>query len=597
MAERIRFLAVNSHRIASMKHQARPHKNSPAVIAALLALSVCTAARGDVKITGLNDAQETNVRAFLRLDDLDCTAGAWEIDSLTRTAPAQIRDALEALGHYRATVTITPGKGKGTCWRKLIDVQPGPLTTYALVRVAVEGEGRDNPDIKKLLANTPIKTGAPVHHGRYETFKRRLRSLVAERGFFDAQLSSSEVVVANDKRSAQATLVIDSGRRYRFGAVDFGEPVLDEPIFRRLLALQEGEPYDARKIAATHRNFLESGYFQFVNVVVDPTVAEDFVVPVRIESTAAKARLYSGGVGYATDIGPRFQLNYRNRRINRRGHTLDGKLQLSPAQSLLAMEYRLPFGDDRRDTLSLRTGVAQEDTQTSESKSYEIVLRQTRALDSGWLRSAYVSGRREFYKISDQVSNSTLVVPGIQYSRLTEKTEPRPKKGYRLSVDLRGTSTFLGSDTTFVQLRGDARHIMSLGERTRLLSRASIGATGLDALSELPPSARFFVGGDNSVRGYAYESLGPVDDDGIVIGGANLLVGSLEIDYRLSERWAIAAFADSGSAFNDTDLTFSTGIGVGLRLLTPIGPVRIDVASPLDLERDYRLHISIGSDL
>lgn len=572
-------------------------RSIPAGCLAAAALVTAPGAAAELRLEGLDDAQAVNVRAYVRLHDLACDAPEWEVASLARAAPAQALTALEALGHYRATAQLRDDPRKRNCWQKTLQVQPGPVTVYTKANVAVRGPAAEHPEVMRLLSGTPLKIGAPVHHGRYETFKRRLRSLLAERGFFDAKVDKAAVTVASDGGGAQVELVIDSGERYVFGAIDIGDPVLEPAVYRTLITVKAGEPYDARKIATTHRNFLDSGYFQFVNVTADPAEARDRKVPVTIEATAAKARVYTGGVGYATDIGPRFRLNYRNRRINRRGHTLDGRAQWSPVQSLIGAEYRLPFGDDRRDALSLRTGIAVEDTQTSESESYELVLRQTRAMGDGWLRSLFIDARREFYTIGTDDANSTLVIPGMTWSRISERLDPRPASGHRLSVELRGTSDFLGSDTSFVQAKLDARYIRSFGARTRLLSRLSLGTTGKDTLLELPPSVRFYAGGDGSVRGYAYESLGPRDSEGNVIGGSHLVTGSLELDYRLSDSWAVAAFVDSGSAFNDSTPEFSTGAGLGVRWLTAVGPVRIDVATPFDLDRSVRLHLSIGGDL
>ena len=100
------------------------------------------------------------------------------------------------------------------------------------------------------------------------------------------------------------------------------------------------------------------------------------------------------------------------------------------------------------------------------------------------------------------------------------------------------------------------------------------------------------------MRGYDYESLGPVDENGDVIGGSYLLDGSVEIDRLLGEKWTIAAFVDSGSAFNDSEIEFSTGAGIGIRWYSPLGPLRLDVAHPFDdPDNDYRIHISLGPDL
>ena len=139
--------------------------------------------------------------------------------------------------------------------------------------------------------------------------------------------------------------------------------------------------------------------------------------------------------------------------------------------------------------------------------------------------------------------------------------------------------------------------ILPLGEKTRLISRGQLGATGLGELFELPPSLRFFTGGDNSVRGYEYNSIGEEDENGVVQGGINLLVGSLEIDHPVKGNWFTAVFIDTGTAF-DNDPDFKQGAGVGIRWRSPIGPIRLDAAKPLNQSEDkYTLHFSVGVDL
>jgi translocation and assembly module TamA len=130
----------------------------------------------------------------------------------------------------------------------------------------------------------------------------------------------------------------------------------------------------------------------------------------------------------------------------------------------------------------------------------------------------------------------------------------------------------------------------------RVLSRAAAGWTWRQKFSDLPPSIRFFAGGDNSVRGYDYESLGP-ERNGEVIGGERLLTGSVEFDVLLRERWSAALFTDAGSAFDDSP-ELSRSVGVGLRWYSPLGPLRLDLAHPLDdVERSFRIHVSLGPDL
>ena len=167
-----------------------------------------------------------------------------------------------------------------------------------------------------------------------------------------------------------------------------------------------------------------------------------------------------------------------------------------------------------------------------------------------------------------------------------------------MSLDLRGAHEKLLSDTTYFQAVASAKWITPLGNATRLLARTDLGATVTQDFSALPATARFFTGGDTTVRGYGFETIGPVDEQGNVTGGKHLAVFSLEADWLIAGNWAVAAFIDSGSSFNDTDVDFKTGVGLGVHWYSPFGPVRLDVGHPLDNpDENYRLHITFGPDL
>ena len=174
----------------------------------------------------------------------------------------------------------------------------------------------------------------------------------------------------------------------------------------------------------------------------------------------------------------------------------------------------------------------------------------------------------------------------------------RPTNGYRLGVELSGANDSLGSDTTFAQAQASAKWIKSFGNRTRLLLRAQLGFTWHSDFIELPPSVRFFAGGDNSIRGFEFESLGPVDENGDVIGGDRLAVASIEYEVPFSASWSGAMFIDSGNAFTGSDFNARTGAGFGVRWRSPLGPIRFDIAWPVnDAEKGPRLHVSLGADL
>jgi translocation and assembly module TamA len=174
----------------------------------------------------------------------------------------------------------------------------------------------------------------------------------------------------------------------------------------------------------------------------------------------------------------------------------------------------------------------------------------------------------------------------------------RPKRGWRASLDVQGAYSALLSDLSFIRIRAEGKWIASPGPG-RFLTRTELGATETDDFGRLPAAYRFFAGGDQSVRGYAYESLGPENADGEVIGGRYLATGSLEYEHPVKGNWSAAIFADAGNALNGLTGDVKTSLGVGVRWQSPVGPLRLDLAFPVrDSDADLvRLHFSMGPEL
>jgi len=204
----------------------------------------------------------------------------------------------------------------------------------------------------------------------------------------------------------------------------------------------------------------------------------------------------------------------------------------------------------------------------------------------------------EDFEVADQAGTSRLLMPGTLWSRVRGDNALRPANGWRIEFELRGAADNLGSDTTFVQNVSSGKWIKSLESKARLIASAKLGLTAVDNFDDLPPSVRFFAGGDNSIRGYDFQSLGPTDDAGKVIGGRGLALASFEYEHPIRNRWSFATFVDAGNAFNQRDFDVKVGAGIGARWQSPLGPIRIDVGFPVN-ETDHspRLHITLGPDL
>jgi translocation and assembly module TamA len=256
-------------------------------------------------------------------------------------------------------------------------------------------------------------------------------------------------------------------------------------------------------------------------------------------------------------------------------------------------------GGSRSEWLNFDAGIEREDTDTSESKRLELGARRVHERRGDWTRTELLSLRVEDFAVAEQQSRARLLMPGIDWTRIRADNEIRPARGSKISLELRGANDNLVSDTNFVQFVTQGRWIWSTRRNQRFLVRGQVGATAEREFAELPASVRFFAGGDNSVRGYKFEALGPLDADGNVIGGSSLATGSFEFEQPLRQRWSLAFFVDAGNAFEGSNIDAKTSAGIGGRWQSPLGPIRIDLARPLndDTADKWRVHVSLGPDL
>jgi translocation and assembly module TamA len=164
-------------------------------------------------------------------------------------------------------------------------------------------------------------------------------------------------------------------------------------------------------------------------------------------------------------------------------------------------------------------------------------------------------------------------------------------------MDLEFSDPSIGSDTEYVRVTGLAKWLLPLSERQQLLLRLQLGMIWSQDFNQVPVSARFFAGGDQSIRGYGYNTLGPRDESGALIGGSRLAVSSAEYLYRFLPNWQAALFVDHGGAMDETTESTDTGAGVGLRWLSPLGVIGFDLANAVSDDNSYRVHITMGTVL
>lgn len=593
-------------------------------LAALLLYSLCLNVMADdsvkLAINGGNNKLQENIRAHLAFNDISCDLSEIKLRGRLRGSDQKISEALRALGYYHGhwtlskvkTGTVNSAEKNGLisavnplkllkknpesrCWQLQLELNPGAPTNIAILDVRIEGEGDADPVFSNYLASLPTKVGNKLLHSDYDEIKKQISQRARNAGYFDGKFSQHSLDINTDTNTAAITIIFQSGWRYRFGAIEFGPSLLNESLLRRYLPFQTAAPFEADKLITLQNNLISSNYFSSVNVDQDTPDANSNTIATHITSTPKKQYETTAGIGASTDTGPRVSYGLKNRRFNADGDTYQINSQYSPVLSNLGYQYSQAGVKPLTDKTVWSTGVQKKDTDTSKSTSYRAEVALISLAGSGWIQTLSLKFLHENFDIAGVNNTSTLLMPGIAFARSKANDRRYPTLGWRVTAAARGALDGVVSDVSLAQFELDGKTILPL-LGGRLISRGGLGITALNDFSELPASLRFFAGGDNSVRGFGYESLGPENSDGEVVGGKHRLTGSVEYDHRVWGDFALATFYDAGNAFDTRDFTFYSSVGVGFRWFSPIGPIRVDFGFPLK-DGGFRFHLSMGPDL
>jgi len=553
-----------------------------------------------VVIEGIDGPLLTNVKAYL--DILKPAAqrplSTTEVRRLYSQARLQIRQALQPFGYYSPTIKSDLQRSSGQ-WHARFHVDPGPPTHLRNVLIRVAGPGREDNAIKAALSEIHLAPGQQLDQTAYERAKSSLSEAAYGAGYLQAKYRTHKLRVTPAKAIADIDLELETGPRFYFGKVDIHQSILSPDFIARFVPFQPGEPFDTDKLLALQQALRDSNYFSTIEVHADKDKAgKNHRVPITVDTKPTKPQKYTFSAGFGTDTGPRVGAGIEFRHLNRHGHQFRINGQASRVKNTLAAQYKVPVENVGSDFVDLTGNVIQEHYGDVYSHSYA----EGASLNDGWLsgrRHLYFKHRREIYHFGDQPSRrSELLIPGIAWSRKVADNPQNTTRGYSLELDVHGASDAAISDTSFLQGSINLRTVYPLATRTRLLLHATYAATKSANFDNLPPSERFFTGGARTVRGYAYQSLGPKDSAGNVVGGRYMEVGSVEVDRLLWGNFGMAAFFDAGNVADRMFFGLKRGVGLGVRYRTPVGMIRLDFAHPLDNPRGgLTIHVSIGPDL
>ncbi|MEJ2088042.1 MAG: POTRA domain-containing protein, partial [Gammaproteobacteria bacterium] len=374
-------------------------------------LATCTSpVLADVRIHGVSKEIEANVRAHLRLDDEACDADAARIRYRYGAAERQILSALRPYGYYQATVQGTLDLEGDDCWEAEFTIVPGEPVLFSTIDVRVTGDGATLDGFQRILRRTEMKAGEPARHALFEKLKNQLIVLARELGFFEAAFSASELVVDPARRTADVTIVLDTGPRYRFGELHIQGATVKESLIRRYVEFQSGAPFERRYVRDLRNDLIQGGYFAAVDVRTEPH--EDKSVDVYLEVTQARRIRYGIGFGFGTDTGFIVRFDAVNRRVNRSGHRLELDSEFAKVRQNATFDYRIPGKRPQTDWYSIYGGVNRQDSDAVESVALKLGLRNNRFHTAHWSSAPFIENVHEWFVQDGEWREKQALVPG-----------------------------------------------------------------------------------------------------------------------------------------------------------------------------------------
>ncbi|NOU40406.1 MAG: outer membrane protein assembly factor [Methylotenera sp.] len=523
-----------------------------------------------------------------------------EWQRLALSAPQNIKDLLATEGFFSPIITplLTTQNNVSIA---TFTVELGTPVLIQQVALKFTGDilqqsSKDLPDIQKLRDDWLLKSGMQFRQENWSQAKRSLLTALLIQRYPNASISKSSATVDVKSNTAALMVEIDSGSAVHFGKLMIeGLKRYPDSIIENLNPIRTGSVYSQSQLLTFQSRLQESRYFRSVEVTADTKTANAdgspvTNAPIKVVVDENQAIKMGVGVGYSTNTGARTQLTFDDLNLFNLGLRMTSSLKLEQKAQILAGEVRLP-----------PTKQGYRDSINASANHTSIEGQAVTATQAG-IKRAWGSRKREQYiganllteqvKLDGAESSSNYAATlayGITLRRIDH--DLNPTRGYLLNVQFAGAPLASLANGTFLQSYIKTQGYYPITASTQLIARAEIGM--VNGKNSAPAAFLFRAGGDQSVRGYGYQSLGVVEGDAIV-GGRYLTTGSVEVVQWLTPQWGAAMFVDFGNAANTLqDLKPVYGYGLGARWKSPVGPIGADIAYGQATD-EYRMHFNIG---
>jgi translocation and assembly module TamA len=546
--------------------------------------------------------------------------GPFALIARARGDSGRFADALQSYGYYKGEVAITiagrplddPGLAdlldEAPAGQDVpVDVKLTPGPQFHLRRVLLQG---DVPEAARAKL-APLMSGDPARAADVVAAGNRVETALLESGHALAKVDPPVATLAPDADALDVTYAVHTGPRVDLGAIGIeGLDRVNESYVRRRLLLHPGEQYNPLEIEKARQDLAAQGVFSSVRIATGTTVGAGDTVPVTVTVSERPLHVVNFGASYSTDLGGALTASWTHRNLFGNAETLALNAAATELGGTAAKQpgYNvgptLTFPDwlQRDQSLILTASAIKEYLQAYDRTAFTAGVTVSRKIDAEWTASVGLSAEQAKIVQEAVTRNYTLVqVPlTLAYDSAHELFEPT--HGVKAALSLTPTESLSAPSATFVIAQISASTYIDLGApgRSILALRGLIGSVEGGATFEIPPDQRFYGGGGGTIRGYRFQSVGPQFADHNPIGGTSIDVGTVEFRQRFGESYGAVAFVDAGQV-GATSTPFHgalrVGAGIGARYYTALGPLRVDVAIPLNKQKGgdtLEAYIGIG---
>ncbi|MDD2990552.1 MAG: autotransporter assembly complex protein TamA [Zoogloea sp.] len=512
--------------------------------------------------------------------------------ALMRRARKEIREILATEGYFSPAIERQDLEGE----RLRVVVTPGRRTSISALDLRfagdITGSGGDRPQrLAALQAAWGLPVGQPFRQADWDGAKQRLLDALSSREYAAARISDSRALIDPETASARLEVEVDSGPVFRFGALQInGLSDYDASLIERYRPPELGEPYSQERLLRFQTALQNTSYFASVVVDIDRSSATPDAVPVRVDVTEAKPRRIGFGAGVSSNTGYRVETSYRDAHFMGQPWNLVSGVRVEQRRQLgYADVFLPPSASGYLDSV----GALAEHTNISGLQTQRQSIGVVRTIPRGSMENRLaLNYQQEILTPEGSLRSSRSALTANwswTYRAVDNMLDPR--HGQVVNLQLGGASRAFLSDRNFVRLYGRYQHFFPIGERDVLILRAEGGMTIAASRDGVPQDFLFRTGGAQTVRGYAYQSLG-VTEGSAIVGGRYLAVTSAEYVHWYEGNWGVAAFVDAGNANDQRELfKMNLGYGFGPRWRSPAGPIAVDLAYG---QSDHRVRLQFA---